>query len=88
MIHVKRLTKAASIVAIAIWLRSPLTEVAIQFDNLTKGMVKGIGSRIVVLCVYWIYLCSLSSVFGFVSTREKRCGEPNVLIEEECGRQR
>ena len=88
MIHVKRLTKAASIVAIAIWLRSPLTEVAIQFDNLTKGMVKGIGSRIVVLFVYWICLISLPSVFGFASTREKRCGERNVLIEEECGRQR
>eukprot|EP00956_Cyclotella_meneghiniana_P039649 scaffold176178_cov64-Cyclotella_meneghiniana.AAC.1 len=24
--------------------------------NLTKGTVKGIGSRIVVLCVYWICL--------------------------------
>ena len=30
----------------------------------------------------------LGRMFGFASTREKRCGERNVLIEEECGRQR
>jgi len=33
MIHVKILTKAASVIAIVAWLRSSLTEVAIQFDE-------------------------------------------------------
>ena len=83
--NIEILMKAASVVAIAVWLHSPLLK---WLFNLTKGMVKGIGSRIVVLFVYWICLISLPSVFGFASTREKRCGERNVLIEEECGRQR
>eukprot|EP00956_Cyclotella_meneghiniana_P013919 scaffold20491_cov35-Cyclotella_meneghiniana.AAC.2 len=44
MIHVERLTKAASFVAIAVWLRSPLLEVTIQFDGKewSKGLDRGL----------------------------------------------
>eukprot|EP00956_Cyclotella_meneghiniana_P027919 scaffold63922_cov36-Cyclotella_meneghiniana.AAC.1 len=49
------LTETASVVAIAVWLRFPLGEVAIQFDG-RNG-------------------------------HDLTCGEPNVVIEEECGRQ-
>ena len=39
MIHVKILTKAASVIAIVAWLRSSLTEVAIQFDEMNGQRV-------------------------------------------------
>eukprot|EP00956_Cyclotella_meneghiniana_P019019 scaffold32223_cov83-Cyclotella_meneghiniana.AAC.2 len=60
--NIEILMKAASVVAIAVWLGSPLTEVAIQFDGRN-------GQR------NWIE-----------DWNDLICGEPNVVIEEECGR--
>ena len=76
MIHVERLTKAASFVAIAVWLRSSLTEVAIQFDERN-------GQR------DWIEDCCSHRCFVLPQLARKGVVKQiNVLIEEECGRQR
>ena len=63
--NIEILMKAASVVAIAVWLRSPLTEVAIQFDG-RNGQRNWIED-----CFSFCLLDLLDFIAGFASTREK-----------------